>query len=70
MNDSSDDPERTQREPGEKVEYWDHRQNARVIGATGGNVMNSRSDELRQTYQGAAEAIVRREISAEAIAKE
>ena len=45
INDSSDDPERTKRRSRGRIEHWDHRQNARVIRAIGGNVMNDSSDE-------------------------
>jgi len=34
MNDSPDDLEGTQWGPGERIEYWGHRQNSGVIGAT------------------------------------
>jgi len=55
MNDSPDNPERTQRGPGERVEHWDHRQNAGAMGAPGSNVKKDSPDELKRTHQEPAE---------------
>jgi len=51
MNDNPDNPEKTQWEPGERVEHWDHRQNAGAMGAPRSNVKKDSPDELKRTHQ-------------------
>jgi len=41
--------------PGERVEHWDHRQNAGAMGAPGSNVKKDSPDELKRTHQEPAE---------------
>jgi len=57
MNDSPDNPEKTQQEPGGRVEHWDHRQNAEAIEALGSNVREDSPDEPKRTHQEPAEVI-------------
>jgi len=57
MNDSPDNPEKTQWRPRGRIEHWDHRQNAVAMGAPGSNIRNNSPDELKQTHQKPAESI-------------
>jgi len=45
MNNSPDNPEKTQQGPGGRLEYWNHRQNTGVIGALGSNNRKNSPDE-------------------------
>jgi len=52
MIDSPNNPEKTQRGPGRRIKHWNHRQTARVMGATGGNVKNNSIDKLAEATAG------------------
>ena len=69
MNDSPDNPERTQQGPGERIEHWDHRQNAEATRAPRGNVGKNISDEPRWTHQEPGEVIAGERTPAEAMVK-
>jgi len=70
MNDSLNNPEKTQRRPGERVEHWDHRQNAGAIRAPESNVKKNSEDELKQTHEEPAEGIAGGRTLVEAMIKE
>jgi len=61
MNDSPDNPEKTQWGPAGLVEHWDHRQNAGVMEAPGSNMRKDSPDEPKRTHQEPAEPRVRGE---------
>jgi len=51
MNDSLDNPEKTQQGPRGRVEYWNHRQNTGAMEAPGSNVRKDSPDEPKWTHQ-------------------
>jgi len=69
INDSPDNPEKTQWRPEGRVEQWDHRQNAGVIGASGSNIRKDSPDEPKRTHQEPAEVIAGERTLAEAMVK-
>ena len=69
INDSPDNPEKTQWRPEGRVEQWDHRQNTEAMGAPRGNVGKDIPDEPQQTHQEPAEVIAGEKTPAEAMVK-
>jgi len=51
MNDSPNNPEKTQLMPGGRVEHRDYRQNAVAMGAPRSNVRKHSPDEPKRTHQ-------------------
>ena len=51
MNDSPDNPEKTQQRPGGRIEHWNHRQNAGAMRTPESNVRKNSLDEPKQTHQ-------------------
>ena len=57
MNDSPDNPKKTQQGPGRRIEHWDHRQNAGMTGAPGSSARKDSPDEPKRTHQEPEEGI-------------
>ena len=69
MNDSPDNPEKTQQKPGGRIEHLNHRQNAGAIGAPERNVMKDNPDKPKRIHQEPAEIISEKRTPTEAMEK-
>jgi len=69
MNNSPDNPEKTQLEPGERIEHWDCRQNTGAIRTPGSTARKDSLDEPKQTRQEPAEGIAKRRTLMETMAR-
>jgi len=70
INNSPDNPEKTQRGPGGRVKHWDHKQNAWAIGASGSSIRKDSPDKPKRTHQELAEGIAARRTLADAMVRE
>jgi len=66
---SSDNPEKTQRGPGGRVEHWNRRQNIEAMRAPESNVWKASPDEPTWTHQEPVEVIAEERTLAEAMVK-